>query len=718
MSVGEFRYTPLEVGHIRLLLLRQGPSQDHDSIEGDLYDYELNSTPPYEALSYAWGDMHHARDILLQGLKFRVGINLYNALFRLRQNGTTRILWVDAICVNENDPDEKSIQVARMLDIYTKAERVLIWLGEATQATDQALEKLIMFEATRKSQIDPKIEFSEATGREDDIILEEGFRDISSRPWFRLMWPLVNILYARAVVLYCGSKAVSSKALVRASLEWPDQPNGLSHLLHLMPRSRRDDGTAPEYQFSELLQRLRYAKATNPRDKIYALFKLLNQGKSKMRLVPDYSMSEKEFVRAVIATLCFCEQSSVPEHTYDTVDELLLNLDPIDNDILEKIFESSRALDLETLLRDGSQYIRIESSLLEAASRNKTRGYGWCKLLRAIDRNKAIFDREKTPLDRKRSTFDRKRSTFDEKKSTFPTPLQATSGLLDASAPSAITSHTPKDVSISVSHVVEILLSQATFSDLCQRGFHHKQPEPARFAHNLPRMLKIFGRQLLREAQSYSARHTALLIRRDYPRIAAQIRIRYDPSYECIESELTNSSSDSMTETGRRSRNIKLMPKLHSADTDSDPGNYQATAPRGKAAKLFSLDEMGHFITSGQAFEALLKRVQFYVESSKSHTVEPSMTVPGPTELHALSHTPIQPRSDEPASILQECSRERSSTTITDMELPNDSFWTWVYERLSRLLTRIDKPSAGLHRIQYTCVGSPQNFGGKTILLT
>ena len=707
MFGNNFPYTPLEVGHIRLLSLQQDRSQDHCTIEGDLYDYQLNSVPPYEAVSYAWGDMHHTRDIVLQGLRFPVGENLYNALSRLRKSQTNRILWVDAICVNQNDPDEISTQVARMPAIYTRAERVLIWLGEATEAADKALEKLMQFEETGESQIDPTIEFSEVTGRYDRIILDEGFRDISSRPWFRLLWPLHDMFYAGAVVLYCGSKAVSSKALVRASLLWRDQPGGLSDLLQLLPRSRRDDGMVPEYQFSELLQRLRYVRAENPRDKIHVFFSLLNQGKSMMRFVADYSMSEKDLVRAVIATLCFCEQDNVPETTYDTVDELLLNLDPIDSDILEKIFESSQLLNLATLLRQGSHYIRVDSSLVEAASRNKTNGNEMVKLL-----HKAI----------------------DRKRLTSPTPSEATSLFSDVSAPLAITSHPPEDISISVSHVVEILLSQATFSDLCQTGFHPKKLRRATLALYLPGMLEGFGRRLLREAQFTSARHTAQLICRDSRLIAVQIRIRYGPSYVYIDPEMTDSSSDSVTETERRPRKMRHIPRLMAdtdsssdsvteterrprkmrhiprlmADTDSDSEDDQATGPREKEAKLVSLDEMSYFITSSQAFETLLEDLKSFVKPSRLHNVSPSITVPGPTKLHSLSQTSMSLESDEPAaSIMQKSSGEKSYTIIPDIDLPNDSFWTWVYERLSRLLTSTDTPKAGLYRIQYTCVRSP-----------
>jgi Heterokaryon incompatibility protein (HET) len=707
MSVEYFHYMPLEEGHIRLLALRQCRNQD-DPIECELYSYELDSTPPYEALSYVWGDPHTTRVILLQGSTFRVTGNLYYALRRLRQSRrqsrTNRILWVDAICINQNDVYEKNTQVARMGDIYAKAESVVVYLGEATEATDQSMDYLMQIEERGISQIPSTIKLSEVTGREDDLRLEEGFRDILSRPWFQRVWIVQDVFNARAAVVHCGSKAVSSKTFARASQLWLDKPDGLSQqVLNLMPGSRRDDRVASKYQLYDLLQRFQHAKATDPRDKIYALLGMVDDGNSKITILQDYSMSQKDLMRAVIANLCFCEWSSVPEPPYDTIDEFLSNLDPIDNDILKKIFESSQEIDLESLLRHGSHYIRIDRFLVEAASRNKTKGDEMVKLL-----HKAI----------------------DQERSASPTPSEATSLFSDVSAPSTNTSYPPEDVEISVWHVVEILLTQDSFADLCRRGFHRKDLEPARFANNLRRMLKNFGRTLLSEGQSYSARLTAQLILGGSRRMAALIRVRHDPSYERVGSKLIDSNLDSMTETERRSRIDKFIQQLNSADTEgakqsldtiennSDLEDDPDTVLHEEAVGVSSLDEIENFILSNQAFEGLLETLTSFLKLSKFQDVSPSVAVLTHVQPQSMAQVPLQIDSNEPLSMLQEYSRERSSTTLPDLELPKDSFWMRVYERLSHWLTRIERPKAGLHRIQYTCVRSSRNLYGKNMSLT
>ena len=377
----QYSYKQPEEGQIRLLTLRPGSNQD-EPIECELSSCELDNAPSYEALSYFWGTNQNTRLISLHGSTFRVREDLYNALRRLRQLQTSRILWVDFICIDQNNQAEIYNQISRLGDICAKAESVAVYLGEATMATDQAMDYLTQIKEGGTSQIPP--------GRMGDLILE-GFQDILSRPWFQRAWILQDAFNARAAVLHCGSKAVCSKTMIHASKVLPGKIDPLSQqVLNLMPGFRGDDQAASKFQLYDLLQRFQHAKATDQRDKIYALLGMVDFGHSKSVILPDYSMSQKDLMRAVIANLCFCESSSVPEPPYDTVKEFLANLDPIDNDILKKIFETSLDIDLSSLLRHGSRYIRIERSLVEAASRNKTKGDEMVGiLLRAISQEKS-----------------------------------------------------------------------------------------------------------------------------------------------------------------------------------------------------------------------------------------------------------------------------------------------------------------------------------------
>lgn len=126
-------YRPLGGGEIRTCHVR--PGRWTDPIVCSLSSCQLDDTR-YKCLSYVWGNANDAAVILLNGQHFPVTRNLFIALRRLRGNGETQALWIDAICINQIDTAEKTLQVSRMAQIYTKTDEVLIWLGEETQLGD------------------------------------------------------------------------------------------------------------------------------------------------------------------------------------------------------------------------------------------------------------------------------------------------------------------------------------------------------------------------------------------------------------------------------------------------------------------------------------------------------------------------------------------------------------------------------------------------------
>ncbi|KAK4494502.1 hypothetical protein PRZ48_014800 [Zasmidium cellare] len=91
----------------------------------------LEDAPPFEALSYFWGDPKVPRRIVnISGHKIEVTENLKLALYRLRHPENTRRLWIDGICINQGDDVEKSAQVQMMRAVYERAQQTVVWLGE------------------------------------------------------------------------------------------------------------------------------------------------------------------------------------------------------------------------------------------------------------------------------------------------------------------------------------------------------------------------------------------------------------------------------------------------------------------------------------------------------------------------------------------------------------------------------------------------------------
>lgn len=101
-------------------------------------------------------------------------MNLHAALLRLRDRFLERIIWVDAICINQLDLNERSSQVQRMAMIYALANRVIVWLGEAEDNSDQALEEV----------------HESADGQQagDDQEIQNAVLKLLQRPWFKRIW--------------------------------------------------------------------------------------------------------------------------------------------------------------------------------------------------------------------------------------------------------------------------------------------------------------------------------------------------------------------------------------------------------------------------------------------------------------------------------------------------------------------------------------------------
>lgn len=122
-----YQYRPLPSERfIRLLELY--PGHTNDNIKCSLRETTLEDAPNYEAISYAWGDPINKVNVLCDKKIILVTLNLKNALHQLKLKDRSRILWADAICINQCDDLEKGSQVKLMARIYGKATRVCVWL--------------------------------------------------------------------------------------------------------------------------------------------------------------------------------------------------------------------------------------------------------------------------------------------------------------------------------------------------------------------------------------------------------------------------------------------------------------------------------------------------------------------------------------------------------------------------------------------------------------
>jgi hypothetical protein len=149
-------YRPLRTARNSTRLLQILPDVQGTDIHCLMFDYTLSqdrASGPYEALSYVWGDSTEPRQIFVRDARpteprpetpthLDVTANLYAALQRLRDRFIPRLLWIDAVCINQELVEERAAQVLFMAKIYLCASRVVVWLGEESDDSSHALAGL------------------------------------------------------------------------------------------------------------------------------------------------------------------------------------------------------------------------------------------------------------------------------------------------------------------------------------------------------------------------------------------------------------------------------------------------------------------------------------------------------------------------------------------------------------------------------------------------
>ncbi|KAM7218660.1 Heterokaryon incompatibility protein (HET) domain containing protein [Rhypophila decipiens] len=128
-----------EANEIRLIRISFDDQNEDDSLSLQLEHHQHGETP-YVALSYVWGDAENQVAIFVNKIQFSIRQNLYHALERLRQQRTEGWVWVDAICIDQANDDEKSWEVNRMREVFQKAETVYHWLGPEADDSDFLLD--------------------------------------------------------------------------------------------------------------------------------------------------------------------------------------------------------------------------------------------------------------------------------------------------------------------------------------------------------------------------------------------------------------------------------------------------------------------------------------------------------------------------------------------------------------------------------------------------
>jgi hypothetical protein len=245
----------------------------------------LFQAPPFVALSYCWGDLKDKIRITVNNRKVFVTINLHAALRRLRAE-RIEYVWVDFLCINQQDSEERSIQVRRMGTIYRHAKQVAVWLGDEQDIKEDDIASL-------------STEGTKTAHHALSISTRRTLIQLLSRPYWTRIWIIQELAAASSIIILCGHYKISweifsndsyTKSVAAADETASDE---LETRFQKICQFRTDKLNREPISLLEALYRSQSALSTDPRDKLYALLGLVFDGDHFIP-EPNYNLSKEE----------------------------------------------------------------------------------------------------------------------------------------------------------------------------------------------------------------------------------------------------------------------------------------------------------------------------------------------------------------------------------------------------------------------------------------
>lgn len=278
-------YHPLEEGQIRLLIL--DPGSFRDDIQCTIVHADFNNLPQFDAISYTWadetGDATHCSQIYCGRRRNTISVtaNCEAVLRRVRLQNIRRLVWIDAICINQDFVAERNHQVQSMSRIYKEASGVLVYLGEDAEDSDMLFGFI--------GSIPNFLELEDMKNPSVEVVasLNRAFNRLTSRRWFSRIWAVPEFVVARRGEWICGNQnagfaCLSLSNLRKIGLQTPTDSNGLLSVV--------DNSDVGGRSLWDLVQITEPCNSADPRDRIFALRGLIGHLKPD-ELVPDYDKS-------------------------------------------------------------------------------------------------------------------------------------------------------------------------------------------------------------------------------------------------------------------------------------------------------------------------------------------------------------------------------------------------------------------------------------------
>ncbi|KAI0444855.1 heterokaryon incompatibility protein-domain-containing protein [Xylaria telfairii] len=322
----KFEYSPLtEDDGIRIFRLLPANSRT-EALRGSLQHISLaqqydDLIEPYTALSYVWGDPTPVDRILLDDHELGITANLGAALRDLRDVRRIHRLWVDAICIDQDNIPERSSQVARMGEIYSRANNTIIYLGPLNPYVEAIIElerqHCHLSPSSDNLAINPPVLCGST---EDEIsLVGAAYKGLLFNPWFQRTWVLQELVLSRVPWVQCGLKRVRWQDLCHLLIphlkvrrhEWEHEEHEkhekhkitaleTMHNIRTEYYSLSDGERRTQRTLLQVLQSRKGCKVSDPRDFIFAHMAIISDRHIAEKFIRvDYSQTTSDVFAAV-----------------------------------------------------------------------------------------------------------------------------------------------------------------------------------------------------------------------------------------------------------------------------------------------------------------------------------------------------------------------------------------------------------------------------------
>lgn len=317
-DLSHYTYSPLsKPSCIRVLDLH--PGQENHVVSFDLYqtDLDMRTNTSYHALSYEWKGETASVTVLCNGRSILVTPNLRLALQKIRLQEKARTLWVDAVCINQKDIEERSSQVQMMPTIYRKASKVLMWLGRDSPTEKEAIVSIpaVLSAWTRAAKDDI---FSYVLSPDAERVAEgkrlcteiftggesysrdadDGAAELLRHSYFTRAWIHQELVLAgeRGIVL-CGPLHVPWNDFIRFAIMWASWRSN-RHLREQgkfmqIARVSAKVASGGENHMGIAMEALAYLNCSEPKDRVFAVLGVVDPSWLDY-LTPDYRLSVQQ----------------------------------------------------------------------------------------------------------------------------------------------------------------------------------------------------------------------------------------------------------------------------------------------------------------------------------------------------------------------------------------------------------------------------------------